>query len=151
MSTTIAISTTDRAGRAATADSRTVALVLGAAGLALLPWIVVLAAAGPEATGWAVLDALEAVCLLGTAGLLLTGRPLHRAFAALAALLLAGDALVDLRTAPAGSALLVALAMALLAELPLAALCGALALRRGRGAARSVTGRGARAELALAA
>ncbi|PYC68037.1 hypothetical protein C7C46_29735 [Streptomyces tateyamensis] len=109
--------------------NRMVTAVLAGAGLALLPWILVLAQA-PGSAGWVALDVMEAGCLLGGAALLRRGAAAlgaARAVAALAAGLLLLDAAVDLTTA--GSAWPVAVAMALGAELPLAALCGRLALR----------------------
>ncbi|GAB2726332.1 hypothetical protein [Kitasatospora kifunensis] len=126
-------------------------LLLGGAGLALLPWIAVLLLMLRDWAPWAALDLAEAACLLGTAQLLRVGHHLHRPLAGCAALLLVGDACVDLGTANTTSGLLVALGMAVLAELPLAALCTVLALR-GPG---RVTGRDSRAVpvpmLALAA
>ncbi|WP_327069331.1 hypothetical protein OG500_26350 [Kitasatospora sp. NBC_01250] len=129
--------------------ARRQARLLGAAGLVLLPWIAVLLLALRDSAGWAALDLAEAGCLLGTAVLLSAGHRLHRPLAGCAALLLVSDALWDLGTANTASGLLVALAMAVLAELPLAALCAALALRGpGRMPRRRVAGA---AVLALAA
>ncbi|MFF7632070.1 hypothetical protein ACFZB9_02800 [Kitasatospora sp. NPDC008050] len=117
------------------------ALLLGGAGVVLLPWIAVLMLTLRDSAGWVALDLAEAACLLGTAGLLRAGHRLHRPLAGCAALLLVSDALWDLGTANATSGLLVALAMAVLAELPLAALCAVLALRGpGRAVGRRVTG-----------
>ncbi|MGF1426025.1 hypothetical protein [Kitasatospora sp. LaBMicrA B282] len=130
-----------------TKDRRYVA-VLRTAGLALLPWIAVLALTLRDPAGWVALDVAEALALLGTARLLRTGHRLHRPVAALAALLLVADAGCDLGTATVGADTLSALAMALLAELPLALLCGHLVLRATGRASRAVT---ARPRLALAA
>ncbi|WP_371481654.1 hypothetical protein [Kitasatospora sp. NBC_00315] len=94
----------------------------GAAALALLPWLVVLIACG-EDTAWIVLDALEFVFLAAADRLLRRGHRAAAPAAAVAALLLTADALVDVRTAAPGTELSVALAMALLAELPLAVAC----------------------------
>ncbi len=114
-----------------TKPSRPTALLLTVTGTLLLPWIVVLAAEAQGLTGWAwvVLDVAEAVFLLGAGRLLRAGHALHRPFAAAAALLLTADAWFDVRSAGHGSALLVAVAMAVLAEIPLAVLCTTLALR----------------------
>ncbi|CAM5317893.1 hypothetical protein GCM10010329_74190 [Streptomyces spiroverticillatus] len=107
--------------------------LLTLAGLALLPWMGYLAATLPpaEAAAWIALDSLEAVCLLAAGARRSTGRP-ARLPAAGAALLLTADACVDLLTSAPGTELAAALAMALCAELPLAALCAALARRSPR-------------------
>ncbi|MFI9273746.1 hypothetical protein ACIGXM_23990 [Kitasatospora sp. NPDC052896] len=110
-------------------------LLLGGAGIVLIPWIAVLAIVVRHSTGWVVLDVLEAVCLLTTAVLLRRGGEQHRPAALAAALLLSGDAWFDVRTAAPGSALAIAVAMAVLAELPLAALCLAMAKRPRRATA----------------
>ncbi|MCB5906829.1 hypothetical protein [Streptomyces pinistramenti] len=104
--------------------------VLTGAGLALLPWSVCLAATLPprQAAAWITLDLLEAAALLTAGARLRRGTPGHRAAAAAAAALLAVDAVVDVATAT-GQDLATALAMALAAELPLAALCTRLAIR----------------------
>lgn len=114
--------------------------VLLGAGLVLLPWLGYLAGTLPpvEAAAWVTLDALEAVALLTAGSRLLTGDPRHRAPSAAAAALLLADACVDLATAAPGPELITAVAMAAFAELPLAALCVAVAAggrgARGRGA-----------------
>ncbi|MEU9400184.1 hypothetical protein [Streptomyces sp. NPDC048242] len=78
--------------------------VLAGAGLALLPWLGYLAGTLPpaEAAAWVALDALEAAALITAGSRLLHADPRHRVPAA---------------------------AMAVCAELPLAALCAALAVR----------------------
>ncbi|MEU2787450.1 hypothetical protein [Streptomyces sp. NPDC007100] len=108
--------------------------VLTGAGLALLPWMGYLASTLPpaEAAAWVALDAVEAACLLTAGARLMSGQPGHRVAAAVAAVLLAADACVDVATAGPGSELAGALAMAVGAELPLAVLCVALAARAGR-------------------
>jgi hypothetical protein len=98
----------------------------GAAAVALLPWLVLLVACG-EDIGWIVLDALEFTALLTADRLLRHGHRAAGPAAAVAALLLTADALVDVRTAAPGAELSTALAMALLAELPLAVACLMLA------------------------
>nr|WP_237522384.1 hypothetical protein [Streptomyces sp. SID1328] len=101
------------------------------AGLALLPWLGYLAGTlpPPEAAAWVVLDALEATALLTAGSRLLHHDPRHRAPAAAAAVLLLADACIDVATSPPGPQLALAVAMAMVAELPLAALCVALAAR----------------------
>lgn len=105
--------------------------VLLGAGLVLLPWLGYLAGTLPpaEAAAWVALDALEAAALLTAGSRLLRGDARHRAPAAAAAVLLLADACVDLATAAPGTELAVALAMAALAELPLAVLCAVVAAR----------------------
>ncbi|MER6841720.1 hypothetical protein [Streptomyces platensis] len=105
--------------------------ILTGAGLVLLPWLGYLAGALPpaEAAAWVTLDTLEATALLITGTRLLRGDPRHRTPAAAAALLLLTDACLDLATATPGTELATALAMAIGAELPLAALCATLAAR----------------------
>lgn len=109
--------------------------ILAGAGLALLPWLGYLAGTLPpsEAAAWVALDALEAAALLATGTRLLRADPRHRAPAAAAAVLLLADACIDLATAAPGAELATAIAMAVAAELPLAALCGWLAARPSRG------------------
>lgn len=125
---------------------RWTAPVLTGAGLALLPWIGYLAATLPpaQAVAWGLLDSLEAYCLV-TAGVRLArghgGHGGHRVPAAGAALLLLADAVADLLTSGPGTPLAQALAMAVLAELPLAALCTVLT-RRSPGLPRGITGAG---------
>ncbi|MEV0371899.1 hypothetical protein AB0I10_19050 [Streptomyces sp. NPDC050636] len=112
--------------------------ILTGAGLALLPWLGYLAGTLPpaEAAAWVALDTLEAACLLTAGTRLLRGEPGHRAAAAAAALLLTADACIDVATAAPGTELATAIAMALGAELPLAALCVVLAAHKGAGQAR---------------
>ncbi|AJC54709.1 hypothetical protein GZL_02115 [Streptomyces sp. 769] len=101
-------------------------------GLALLPWLGYLAGTLPpvEAIAWVTLDVLEAVALLAAGTRLWRADLRHRAPAAAAAVLLLADVCVDVATAAPGPELAVAAAMAVAAELPLAALCGWLARRR---------------------
>ncbi|MDT7786558.1 MAG: hypothetical protein QOF58_4977 [Pseudonocardiales bacterium] len=98
--------------------------VLVGAGLCLLPWLGYLAGTLPpaEAVGWVALDALEAVALLTAGNRLLRGDNRHRAPAVAAAVLLLADAGIDVATS-AGAELVGAVVMAVLVELPLAALC----------------------------
>ncbi|BAJ28349.1 hypothetical protein KSE_25360 [Kitasatospora setae KM-6054] len=98
-------------------------------GLVLLPWAALLALL-PDGTPWAVLDLVESAALSTAALRLRRGRTPSWS-AGLAGVLLATDAGCDLATASGGSELLVALLMAVCAELPLAAVCWSTALRAG--------------------
>ncbi|MGW2636535.1 hypothetical protein [Streptomyces sp. NPDC001348] len=115
--------------------------ILMGAGLALLPWLGYLAGTLPpaEAAAWVALDALEAAALLTAGSRLLRADARHRAPAAAAAVLLLADACIDLATSAAGPELAVAVAMAVAAELPLAALCAVLAVRPPRSGPQSLT------------
>ncbi|MEV0282438.1 hypothetical protein AB0I22_39640 [Streptomyces sp. NPDC050610] len=123
--------------------SRRLGYVLVGCGLALLPWLFVLALGLPSTTtaahwsaAWVGLDTLEALALIGT-GVLAIRHNRHRAVASGAtAALLTVDAWFDVMTAAPGADFATALAMALLVELPLAALCAVLAVR-----ASSIAGR----------
>ncbi|MEU6589760.1 hypothetical protein ABZ923_11130 [Streptomyces sp. NPDC046881] len=116
--------------------------VLVGCGLALLPWLVVLAGGLPGAavTGherivWTGLDALEALGLVGTGLLARRGHRLHPLTATATATLLVADAWFDTMTAAPGADLVSAVAMAFGAELPLAVVCVVLAARGTRAAA----------------
>ncbi|MFF4897915.1 hypothetical protein [Streptomyces sp. NPDC001068] len=105
-------------------------------GLVLLPWLYVLATGLPDAVTaahwpvtWVGVDSLEAVALIATGVLAARGDRRHPVAAAMAGTLLVVDAWFDITTAAAGSDLVTAAAMAFCAELPLACLCGWLALR----------------------
>ncbi|MBB4785648.1 hypothetical protein [Streptomyces rapamycinicus] len=113
--------------------------VLLVSGAALVPWLYVLARTLPSTArvghwnvAWVGLDALEALGLLATAALRRRGDDRHRLTAAATGALLVVDAWFDTVTAAPGGELAAALAMALGAELPLAAVCTALALGRER-------------------
>ncbi|WP_206311719.1 hypothetical protein [Streptomyces sp. DASNCL29] len=110
-------------------------------GAALVPWLYVLARTLPSTArvghwnvAWVGLDALEALGLLATAALRRRGggaaATRHRLTAAATGALLVVDAWFDTVTAAPGSELAAAVALALCAELPLAAVCPALALGR---------------------
>jgi hypothetical protein len=132
----------DRQPRSANGKDRgrpRTARLLVACGLALLPWLAVLATTLPATAeaphwqaAWVGLDALEAACLLTTGTLAARGDPRHALAAAATAALLVVDAWFDTTTAPAGGELAAAVAMAVLVELPLATLCARLALRAHR-------------------
>lgn len=81
-------------------------------------------------TAWIGLDALLAVGLTGTGVLLRRNDPRVAQVAAATAALLVMDAWFDVTTAAPGSELATALTLALAAELPMAALCAAVALRK---------------------
>ncbi|MEU9380342.1 hypothetical protein AB0D38_04745 [Streptomyces sp. NPDC048279] len=110
--------------------------LLVACGLALLPWLYVLATGLPATAtaahwpvAWVGLDALEALGLIATGFLAARGDRRHALAAAATATLLVVDAWFDTTTAAPGGDFATAVAMALGAELPLAALCARLALR----------------------
>lgn len=110
--------------------------LLVACGLGLLPWLYVLATGLPATAtaahwplAWVGLDALEALGLIATGLLAARGDRRHALAAAATATLLVVDAWFDTTTAAPGGDFATALAMALGAELPLAALCGRMALR----------------------
>jgi hypothetical protein len=114
---------------------------LAAAGLAMIPWILVLSRWLPEtkvvggwSTAWVGLDAMEAAGLLATGVLLVRGSDRYRLGAVGTAMLLVVDAWFDLTTSAPGSEQLTALATAAGAEIPLAATLAFLALRRQPGA-----------------
>jgi hypothetical protein len=110
--------------------------VLVACGLALLPWLAVLARGLPTAaavsnwrTVWIGLDAAEAVTLIATGLLARRGHRRYPLTAVAAATLLVVDAWFDTMTAAPGAEQVSAAAMALGAELPLAVVCVVLAAR----------------------
>ncbi|MEV6022518.1 hypothetical protein [Streptomyces sp. NPDC052036] len=105
-------------------------------GLALLPWLVVLAHGLPGTataanwrTVWIGLDSLEALGLIATGLLAVRGHHGHALTATATATLLVVDAWFDTLTAAPGGDQVSAVVMALGAELPLAVVCVALAVR----------------------
>ncbi|WP_412542600.1 hypothetical protein R8Z50_08940 [Longispora sp. K20-0274] len=119
--------------------SRRIGHLLVASGLGLLPWMFVLVAglsavatAPRWPAAWIGLDILEAAGLIGTGLLTARGDRRHALAAAATAALLVVDAWFDTMTATSNSDLWAAIAMALCPELPLAAVCGWLAMRAAR-------------------
>ncbi|MET8749897.1 hypothetical protein ABZW32_07390 [Streptomyces sp. NPDC004667] len=111
--------------------------VLTGAGVALLPWMVVLATTMPataEVSNWSAawigLDAMLALGLAGTGALLRKGDPRVSPVAAATAALLLMDAWFDVTTSAGTSGQGMALVLALAAELPMAGVCAAVAARR---------------------
>jgi len=110
------------------------------AGLAMIPWVLILACSLPPtiraahwSTAWAGLDALEAAGLM-TTGAALIGRCSWLCLpAAITSTLLVVDAWFDITTSAPGHAATVAIAMAAFPELPIAGLCAALAIRHAPG------------------
>ncbi|MFJ1865154.1 hypothetical protein ACIOD1_11025 [Streptomyces sp. NPDC088097] len=112
------------------------ATALTGAGIALLPWMAVLARTLPQttevshwATAWIGLDAMVAVALAGTGALLRRGDPRVSLVAAATGALLVVDAWFDVTTSAGTGGQGMALVLALAAELPLAALCATVAVR----------------------
>ncbi|MEU9097141.1 hypothetical protein [Streptomyces sp. NPDC048361] len=110
--------------------------VLTGAGIALVPWMVVLAKTLPQSTevsnwstAWVGLDALLALGLTGTGVLLRRDDPRAQQVAAATGAVLLVDAWFDVTTAAPGMGLATALALAVAVELPVAALCATVALR----------------------
>jgi hypothetical protein len=105
------------------------------AGLAMIPWVFILACSVPPtiraahwSTAWAGLDALEAVGLM-TTGVALIGRYNWLCLpAAVTSTFLVVDAWFDITTSAPGPAVTVAIAMAVFPELPMAGLCAVLAI-----------------------
>jgi hypothetical protein len=119
--------------------TRRIGRLLVASGLGLLPWMYVLAAGLPAVmtaprwpAAWIGLDVLEAAGLIATGLLASRGDRRHALAAAATAALLVVDAWFDTMTATSNSDLGAAIAMALCPELPLAAVCGWLAIRASR-------------------
>ena len=123
----------------ASRGTRRIGRLLVASGLGLLPWMYVLAAGLPAVmtaprwpAAWIGLDSLEAAGLIATGLLASRGDRRHALAAAATTALLVVDAWFDTMTATSDSDLGAAIAMALCPELPLAAVCGWLAIRASR-------------------
>jgi hypothetical protein len=113
-----------------------VGLGLLVAAAVMVPWLYLLSSSLPGTTrvsgwsrAWVGLDVMEGFALLGTGLLLLRRDPRVSPVAAVTAALLLVDAWFDVTTSSSGRALVIALAMALLVELPLCALCALIASR----------------------
>lgn len=116
------------------------ARVMVVTGVLLVPWLVVLALTLPSmAIAWVGMDAMEAAGLVTTGLLVLRRHPLRTAAAAVTATLLLVDAWFDITTS-SGVDLVFALVLAAVAELPLAALCAAVAVRAAREQAQAPQG-----------
>lgn len=119
---------------------RWAAAVLLGLGLAMIPWTVYLHTSLPAtaqavhwAWTWTGLDALEGLMLVAT-GMLLSRRDRRASLTATAAsALLVVDAWFDTMTAEPGADRMLAVAMALGAEIPLAVMCAVLAWRGSAG------------------
>ncbi|MER5887220.1 hypothetical protein ABT160_25645 [Streptomyces sp. NPDC001941] len=112
------------------------ALLCTGAGLALVPWVLVLAKTLPQsaevsnwATAWIGLDVLLAAGLTGTGALLRRGDHRVVPVAAATAALLAVDAWFDVTTSAGTPGQGAAILLALGAELPLAVVCAGVAAR----------------------
>ncbi|MFF5703485.1 hypothetical protein ACFY7H_13395 [Streptomyces sp. NPDC012794] len=112
-------------------------VVFTGAGVALLPWMAVLAWTLPRtaevsnwSTAWIGFDALLAAGLTGTGTLLRRGDPRVSPVAAATAALLVADAWLDVATSAGTSGQGAAVLLALAAELPLAVACAVVAARR---------------------
>ena len=108
---------------------------LTAAGAGLIPWVVLatcvpaIRRAGNWSIAWTGLDSLEALGLLGTGVLLRREDARYRLTAAAAATLLLADAWLDITTSAPGPGRVLAITTAACLELPVTALCAALAAR----------------------
>jgi hypothetical protein len=109
------------------------------AGAGMIPWLAGLAVQLPSQTtayhwaaAWTGLDAMEAAGLAATGLLLLRRDDRYRLTAMVTATLLVVDAWFDVTTSAPGGDQAIAIAMAVCAELPVAALCAVLAWRGDR-------------------
>jgi hypothetical protein len=116
--------------------ARHLGLGLLACGAGMVPWLVVLAATLPGTTrvphwsmAWVGLDALEAIGLASTGWLLRRNDPRRCLTAMATSALLVTDAWFDITTSGSGGPLAEAIAMAVLAEIPMAVLCAVIAYR----------------------
>jgi hypothetical protein len=113
--------------------------LLAGCAVLLVPWIVVLAVTLPAhivarnwSVAWTGFDVLLAIMLGTTAWLRRKGDPRVGAFAGASAAMLLVDAWFDTSTSATGADALMAWCSALFVELPLAFICGRIALRRQR-------------------
>jgi hypothetical protein len=105
-------------------------------GLGMIPWLVVLAVILPSSAraahwpaAWIGLDTREGLGLLATGVLLLRRDDRCCLTAAVTAALVLTDAWFDVTTATPGAALVMSVAMAACAEIPVSVLCAAVAIR----------------------
>ncbi len=124
----------DQLGRVTT--RRRLGMALIAAGLAMMPWLVVLAATLPAtaravhwSAAWVGLDASEGCALLATGVLLIRQDARCSLTAAVTATLVLTDAWFDVLTSQPGAAQIMALVLATCVEIPVTVLCATLALR----------------------
>ena len=129
---------TEYPARAAPGDRRLrwLARALVVAGLGMIPWLVLLATQLPASTvachwstAWVGLDAMETVGLLATGTLLLRRDQRCCLAATVTGTLIFVDAWFDVTTSAPGPAQLTAILMAAFIEVPVSALCAALALK----------------------
>jgi len=113
---------------------RWVGAFFAAVGVLLVPWAFWLAYSLPSRhvshhwdLAWAGFDVVLAAALLGTAFALLTGRAVGRSFAAATGALLLADAWFDIVTAGTARDRWLAVAFALVGEIPIAIVCFVLA------------------------
>ncbi|MBR7825718.1 hypothetical protein KDK95_05315 [Actinospica sp. MGRD01-02] len=129
-----------RSGGPVGPGSRSTRIRLGrayvAAGLLMIPWVLFLSRTLPAgatdchwALAWVGVDSSEALALFATGWLLLRADNRCVLAATAAAVLLLTDAWLDLTSAASRGELLIAIAMAVFAEVPIAIACAALALR----------------------
>jgi hypothetical protein len=110
---------------------------LAVAGLAMIPWLVVLAVTLPASAraahwpaAWIGLDSLEGLGLLATGLLLIRGDDRCCLTASATSALVLTDAWFDVTTASPGPALAMAIAMAACIEIPVSLICASVAVRR---------------------
>jgi hypothetical protein len=111
------------------------AAILAAAAVGLIPWAIALGQMLPSRhvadhwdAAWTGFDIILALSLLATAYAHLRRRDLSRGLAAISGTMLLCDAWFDVLTSSTGTDLEIAILLALLAELPLAAVCFLLAI-----------------------
>lgn len=132
------------------ARSRWVAVAFAAVGVVLVPWMVVLAVGLPDhlrvrnwATAWVGLDVFLLVAIVLTAWLAYRRDLRYGLTAAATGAICVVDAWFDVATSD-GRERWIALALAVLVELPFAVVCGWLALRAHRLAVRRAAAEAAR-------
>jgi len=111
------------------------AAILAVAAVVLIPWAIALGQMLPSRhvadhwdAAWTGFDVILAAALLATAWSFLRRRDLSRGLAAVSGTLLICDACFDVLTASPGTDLEIAILLALLGEIPLAAVCFLLAM-----------------------